>query len=194
MSSAAKLAEAGFFLELLDVLENRKRSLTHGSAVAMEVSYLLGAVLNSLYSALEQAKPSIGVAEVQAYKTAHTTLLGGKGIRNITIHERHVVIDHSGYIPPPGHAVSFDLRETPRLVQEERAASNGVALHMGVTHYIEYEGELTGVTELCFKQFYELREFLASRGVATQPGAPADAPSAASPLQAHGCASALGNM
>ncbi|MBK6323701.1 hypothetical protein [Candidatus Aalborgicola defluviihabitans] len=181
MSSAAKLAEAGFFLELLDALEKRKRPLTHGSASALEVSYLLGAVLNSLYSALEQAKPFTGVEAIKAYKAAHSTLLGGQGIRNITIHEKHVGIDHSGYIPPQGDAVNFDLRKTPRLVQEERSASKGVALHIGATHYIEYEGKLTDVTELCFQQFYELRAFLISCGVVTQQGAQADSPASGVP-------------
>ena len=181
MSSAAKLAEARFFLELLDALEKRKRPLTHDSTSALEVSYLLSAVLNSLYSALEQAKPIAGVGAIKAYKAAHSALLGGKGLRNITIHERHVGVDHSGYIPPPGNAVNFDFRKTPRLVQEEQAASKGVILNMGATHYIEYGGQLTHVTELCFQQFYELRTFLGAHGVVTQQGAQADGPAGSGP-------------
>ena len=171
MSSAAKLAEASFFLELLDTLEIRKRPLTHGSTPALEVSYLVSAILNSLYSALEQAKPIASVEAVKAYKDAHSALFGGQGIRNTTIHEKHVGIDHAGYIPPSGSAVNFDFRTTPRLVQEERVTSNGVVLRMGANHYIEYEGKLTNVTELCFQQFSELRAFLVSRGVVTQQGA-----------------------
>jgi len=174
MSCTDKLAEASFFLELLNALEQRKRPLTHGSTSALEVSYLLGAVLNSLYSALEQAKPIAGTETVKAYKAAHSALLGGRGIRNITIHEKHVGIDLSGYIPPPGNAVNFNFRKAPRLVEEERAASKGITLRMGASHYIEYEGKLTEVTELCFQQFYELRAFLSSHGVVTQPSAQAD--------------------
>lgn len=170
MSSATKLGEAGFFLELLDALKQRKRALTNESAPAQEVSYLLGAILNSLYSALEQAKPIAGVEAVKTYKATHSTLFGGQGIRNMTIHEKHVGVDHSGYIPPPGNAVNLDLRKTPLLVREERATSTGDALHMGAAHYIEYDGKLTDATELCFQHFYELREFLISRGVVTQQG------------------------
>ncbi|WP_146220538.1 hypothetical protein [Thioalkalivibrio sp. ALE21] len=181
MSSADKLAEASFFLELLDALENRKRPLTSGATAAMEVSYLLSAVLNSLYSALEQAKPIAGVEAVKAYKATRSALLGGQGVRNITIHEKHVGIDHSGYIPPPGNAVNFDLRKTPRLIQEERAASKGVVVRMGAKHYIEHEGKLTDVTELCFRQFYELRAFLSSRGIVTQQDAQADSPASGGP-------------
>jgi len=180
MSSAAKLAEARFFLELLDALEMRKRPLTDDSTSALEVSYLFGAVLNSLYSALEQAKPIAGVDAVKAYKATQSTLLGGQGLRNVTIHERHVGIDHSGYIPPP-LTVNIDLRKTPLLVREERAASKNVVVHMGATHYIEYKGELTDVTELCFRQFYEVRAFLVSSGVVTQQGAQADSPASGAP-------------
>jgi len=181
MSSAAKLAEAGFFLELLDALEIRKRPLTHRSTSAMGVSYLLGAVLNSLYSALEQAKPVAGVEAVKTYKTSHSAILGGQGIRNITIHEKHVGIDYSGYIPPPANAVNFDLRKTPRIVEEGRESSKGVVFHLGATHYIEHEGKLTDVTELCFQQFYELRAFLVSHGVVPQQCAQADCPAPGGP-------------
>ncbi len=174
LSSAAKLEEAGFFLELLDALEHRKRALTSSSEPSTEVSYLLGAVLNSLFSALEQAKPIAGVDAIKSYKAAHSALLGGNGIRNLTIHEKHVGIHHSGYISPPGNAVNFDIRKTPRLVQEERLASTGVALHMGANHYIEHEGKLTDVTELCFQQFYELRAFLASYGIVIHQGTQVD--------------------
>jgi hypothetical protein len=174
MSSAEKLAEGVFFIELLDALDKRKRPLTHGSTSALEVSYLLGAVLNSFYAALEQAKPIAGVEAVKAYKSAHSELFGGKGIRNITIHEKHIRIAHSGYIPPPSNAVDFYGRKTPRLVQEEQVASKGVNFYMGATHYIEYKGALTDVTVLCFQQLYALRTFLDSHGALTQHGAPAD--------------------
>ena len=45
---------------------------------------------------------------------------------------------------------------------------------MGASHYIEYKGKLTEVTELCFQQFYELCSFLSSHGVVSQPSVQAD--------------------
>ena len=81
MSCTDKLAEASFFLELLNALEQRKRPLTHDSTSALEISYLLGAVLNSLYSALEHAKPIAGTETVKAYKAAHSALLGEAGMK-----------------------------------------------------------------------------------------------------------------
>lgn len=142
---------------------------------------MLSTVINSLCSALEYAKPIVGVDAVKAYKAAHSTLLSGQDVRNITIHERHVGIDHYGYIPPSGNTVNFDFRKTPRLVQEERSASTGVVLNVGANYHIEYQGKLTDLTDLCFQQFYEVRAFLVSRGVVTQQGAEADSPDSGAP-------------
>ena len=137
-------------------------------------------MLNALYSALEQAKPVLGVDAVKAYKHERSSLLGGKGLRNMTIHEKHVAIDHSGYIPLDRYSLNFDLRKSPRLIQEARSASVGIVLNIGATHYIELDGKLVHVTDLFFKQFYELRQFLIKNGVVTQQGSPVDRPVAAS--------------
>ncbi|CCF96930.1 hypothetical protein B7R78_0009680 [Ralstonia solanacearum] len=167
MSAVIKLDEAKFFLELLDALETRKRPLTNQQNAAREVSYLLSAFLNAVYSALEQAKPTIGEDAIKEYKDTHRTLLGGKGIRNMTIHEEHVDVSHSGYVPPPGNAVNFDFRQTPRLIQEEQERTSSVNLRFGPSHYIEYEGKLVHVTDLCSKQLYELLAFFITHGVLT---------------------------
>ncbi len=54
MSSAKKLEEAQFFLELLDALDQRKRPLTHIGDAAKETTYLFSAILNSFYSVVEK--------------------------------------------------------------------------------------------------------------------------------------------
>lgn len=167
MSTATKLGEARFFLELLDALDKRKRPLTNDSSAAQEASYLLSAFLNSLYSALEHAKSSsVAVEAIQEYKRSRPDVLGGKGIRNLTVHEKQVEPSHAGYIPPHGNAVNFDFRPTPRLVQEERATAKGVVFNMGPSYYFECGGREVSVTELCSNELYELRKFLAAHGVA----------------------------
>jgi len=163
MSSTAKLEEAQFFLELLDALEKRKRPITNDATASQEASYLLSAILNALYSALEQSKPILGVDMVKSYKAARPSLFGGQGFRNITIHERHIEVDHSGYIP----TVNFSLHKTPRLISEEQDASKDTIFYIGSTHYIEVDGKLIHIATLCFKQFYELREFFITHGVVT---------------------------
>lgn len=163
MSANAKLAEALFFMELLDALDLRQRPLTLEGTPAAEVSYLFGAVLNALYAALEHAKPIVGVDAVKAYKKNHP-LLGGDGLRNTTIHERHIAPDRAGYIPGDAAALSLPMRATPRLVQEQEAAANGPCLPLGDSHYIEFDGIPIDVCEVCLKAFADIHAFLRTHG------------------------------
>lgn len=168
MTAATKLTEAKFFLELLDVLEDRGVSLTHAASSSDEASFLLSAVLNSLYSALEQAKPIVGVDAVTAYKSAHPLIFKGNGgLRNITVHERHVGVDYEGYIPPPWSTVNFDLRPTPKLIKEAEAMRppGHVTTVLGPDFYVEQDGTLIEIGELCHEQYYALRNFFKARGV-----------------------------
>jgi len=170
VSASEKLQEARFFLELLDAMETRKLSLTMNATCEEEASYLLSAVLNALYSALEQAKPVLGVDSVKAYKEQHSAILRGKsGLRNITVHERHVGPECSGYIPPAGNAVKLDLRPTPKLIVEIDAKLLPANLNraLGANHYIAIDGELRDITELCFEQYYALRRYLQANGIVT---------------------------
>ena len=154
MHTSAKLDEAAFFLELLDALDQRKRPLTHAPNAALEASYLLSAILGALSGALDQAKPIAGVAAVVAYKKSIPSVFDGKdALRNMTIHERHVDVAFSGYIPPSGQAVNFSFRHVPLLVEEERKAIAGVILQMGPSHYIEVDGVLREIVGFCFTQF-----------------------------------------
>lgn len=164
MSAATKLGEAQFFLELLDALDRRKRPLTNESSAAQEVSYLLSAFLNSLYSALEHAKASSDVEAIKAYKKSRPDIFEHEGMRNVTVHEQQVEASHAGYIPPPGNAVNFDFRPIPRLVQEERARADGVNFNLGPNYYFECGGRLVSVTDLCSTELYELRKFLDALG------------------------------
>lgn len=167
---AVKLAEARFFLELLDVLESRNASLSNEATCGEEASYLLSAVLNALYSALEQAKPILGVDVMKTYKDTQSTIFKGRGgLRNVTVHERHIGPDHAGYIPPPGNAVNFDFRSTPKLIKETKAAlpPGQVNFALGPNHYVEIDGVLRDITELCFEQYYALRKFFKDGGIVT---------------------------
>lgn len=168
MTASAKLTEARFFLDLFDVLEERKRSLTDVASSSEEASFLLSAILNALYSSLEQAKPAIGVEAVVKYKSEHAKIFRGNGgLRNITVHERHVGVDFSGYIPSLGNAVNFDLRLTPKLVKEAEAArSPGIVnISLGPDFYVEVDGNLVNISDLCYQQYYSLRNFLHAHGL-----------------------------
>lgn len=168
MTAAAKMAEAKFFLELLDVLAGRRVSLTSAASSGDEASFLLSAVLNSLYSALEQAKPLIGVDAVMAYKSEHSLIFKGNGgLRNVTVHERHVGADYVGYVPVPGNAVNFNFRPTPKLVEEAETARppGSVAVVMGPDFYVKIDGVLIEIGDFCHKQYHALRNFFRAQGV-----------------------------
>jgi hypothetical protein len=170
MNAAMKLAEARFFLELLDALESRSSSLTNNASRQEESSYLLSAILNAFYSALEQAKPIAGVEAIKEYKLTHPVIFNSKeGLRNITVHERHIGSDHEGYIPPAGNSINFDFRPKPKLITETETESNPLEINLAAStnHYVEIGGALIGITELCFKQYYFLERFLQEHEIGT---------------------------
>lgn len=53
MSSAQKLQEAAFFIELLHALEKRNEPLTNVDDSETEASFLYAAILNAFYSTVE---------------------------------------------------------------------------------------------------------------------------------------------
>lgn len=120
MSSNQKLKEAEFFLELLDVLDHRKRPLTRESDTAHEASYLFSAILNAFYSTIVimRDEEKVDVQDfVDAYPEIYARAKDG-GERAKTIHVSHTVPALSGYVPPQGDQVSLDFRKTPVLIEE----------------------------------------------------------------------------
>lgn len=164
MSTHEKILEAIFFLELLDAAEERSKPLTLNGTVKKEISYLFGAILNSMYSALEHAKSTIGEEAVVRYKKQNPELFGGRGIRNTTIHERHVESNYSGYIPPKGNAVNFNFHPTPRLIQEEQHENRSATFNLRPIHYINYNNEPVEISSLCHRQILLLEKFLKQEG------------------------------
>ena len=160
MSNAKlKLQEARFFLELLDTLEQRGDSLTTNSTAKDEVSFLLSAILNSFYSVTEHLKDVIDISKIQDYKKLHPLFYSGKcGLRNITVHERHVEADHKGYIPPVGK-VNLTLRPLPKIISEQNIPGI-VTLRLTPRYYLEVEGRMVLISDLCQEQCFELSKFV----------------------------------
>ncbi len=158
MSDASiKLKEAQFFIELLESLEKRGDSLTNIASPVEEASFLLSAILNSFYSVTEHTKSIIEVDKVQEFKNSFPLFYNGKrGIRNITIHEKHIGIDHEGYKPPVGGA-KLSLRPEPKLIQHKAGTAK---LSLVSYFYLEVDGEFKHITELCYKHYYELCKFV----------------------------------
>ena len=162
MSSARKLDEAQFFLELLDALDRRRCPLTRDADTASEASFLYAAILNSFYSAIAIMRDQEGI-DVSAFVVAHPEIYARAdkgGERAKTVHVHHTEPAFSGYIPPDAHAVDLNFRPTPRLVEESRQPGRA-DLHFGPDHYmhIERRGELVNVTDFCYEHFHELKRF-----------------------------------
>ncbi len=137
MSSAKKLEEAQFFLELLDALDLRRRSLTRAGDTAKEASYLFAAVLNSFYSAVAIMRDKEGI-DVKAFVAANPEIYARAkdgGERAKTVHVRHTDAAFSGYIPPKGNEVNFNMRKTPLLIEEARIPGK-VEFVFGPDHYM----------------------------------------------------------
>lgn len=165
MSSAKKLEEAQFFLELLDALDQRHRPLTRSGDTAKEASYLYSAILNSFYSVIEimQKQEHIDAAKEFREKYPEIYARGTKGgERAKTVHIQHTDTAYSGSLPFTT-GTDFNLRElrpTPLLIQEARIPGRANFV-FGPKHFmsIELRGTLEHITKFCFDHFYQLQDF-----------------------------------
>ena len=151
MSVNEKLDEAKFFLEMFHTLEKRE-SLTYDFKIQEEASFLLSAILNSFYSVTEIAKDDgIRRTDVDNFKNSHPLFYSGSGkggLRNTTVHVKHISPDHSGYIPPKGDAVNFSLKKRPKIVKEMETDQNKLHFKMRPYFYLDVNGKFNRIMEL----------------------------------------------
>ena len=157
-----KLKEAHFFIELLEALEKRGDSLTNVAPPIEEASFLLSAILNSFYSTIELLKDIVGKEQIAKFKSSFPIFYNRAdkdgdqpGLRNLTVHVRHVEVDHEGYKPPIGR-VNLNLRQEPKLIQRK----TGVNLNLAPYFYLMVDNDLKRMTELCYEHYYELCKFV----------------------------------
>ncbi|MCP1641004.1 hypothetical protein J2T41_000598 [Pseudomonas citronellolis] len=165
MSSSKKIEEAQFFLELLDVLDQRRQPLTRTGDTAKEASFLFAAVLNSFYSAVVIMRDEEGINVkpfTDDYPEVYARAEDG-GERAKTVHIKHTDTAFSGYISPPGNAVNFRFKVTPRLIEEAHMTER-VDFTFGPDHYmfIDLRNRMENVTEFCYEHFDKLKAFHAS--------------------------------
>ena len=98
--SHPKLAEAAFFIELLEATQERSESLTLGADLQTEAWYLFSAILNSFYSVLDQWRMSDRLNNEASYKAfvdQHPEIYSHShsgGWRSTTVHVSHI---HSAF-------------------------------------------------------------------------------------------------
>ena len=170
-----KLKETQFFLELLEALEKREDSLTNIAPPVEEASFLLSAILNSFYSVTEHVNQHIKILlgkekddkfkakEVKDFRDLFPIYYNRAdqekiepGKRNLTVHVKHVRVDHEGYKPPVGK-VNFSFRPEPKLIKHKAGTTN---LSLVPYFYLEVDGEFKRIIELCYEHYYELCKFV----------------------------------
>lgn len=171
MSSARKLEEAKFFLELFDALDQRHQSLTNECTTEKEASFLFSAILNSFYSTVAIMRDEEGI-DVKPFVEAHPEVYARAkdgGERAKTVHVAHTDIVFSGYIPPK-LKYPVILRPKPRLIEESENLETHEKLGkipsitLGQSHYmlIAISGDLETVGDFCYRHFLQLKEFHSS--------------------------------
>jgi hypothetical protein len=167
MSSARKLQEAQFFIELLHALEERGESLTHGANPESEASFLYAAILNAFYSVISVMKEAEG-ADVSVFTSQHPAIYahGSKGgERAKTVHLKHVEVAQAGYVPPPGGNLVLTIRRTPKLAPPRSEDAANLVLRLVPYYYFSVEllGRDVRALEFCEEHLQELRAFHAAQ-------------------------------
>ncbi|WP_417518374.1 hypothetical protein [Marinobacter sp.] len=165
----AKMKEAKFFLELLEALEKRVDSLTNLESPSEEASFLLSAISNAFYSALDQWRKQnkSRQSQYQEFARRYPEIYGSDrqgGWRNTTVHVSHVQVSTAGYIPPPGNSVNFDFRDEPKL--GPHYAPGACNIRLGPQFYFSHGGKEIHALEFCYEHFYALQKFITEQGAA----------------------------
>ena len=141
----AKLREARFFLRLLTRIEETATPLLGNVHDGREeYSFVLSGFLNACYAATDQPKASVP-KDVEAFKAQHASIYG-KGLRNLTVHERHISPSLSHYIAPSSTTEATTAQSTPTRRFE---------------FYFDSVGEPVHVTALCNSHLQALLMFAA---------------------------------
>lgn len=154
-----KLAEAAFFIELFEATQERTESLTRGSDLETEASYLFSAIMNSFYSALDQWRdPATNKKGYEAFVKQNPEIYSHShfgGWRSTTVHVCHIPITHAGYIPPKGGEVSLVFSAPPKLASTE-IVEGRVDLTFSPYYYVAYRGELKEVVSFARAHLHKL--------------------------------------
>ena len=155
-SPQAKLREARFFLTLMKELERSGQPLVERDQVRDEMAFLLSALLNSLYAVTEHLKAVVDLEAVKNFKTQHPLIFGSKlGLRNLTVHERHVAPSSRTYIPTNGGA--------NLVFSQPRAESADLVFR--AEYYFEPEGESAHIVSLSSSVLASLESFAGVHGI-----------------------------
>lgn len=156
-----KVAEATFYLKLMDQLELKKQPLTDNFDYQTEYSYLLSGLLNACYSACEFLKQNKSFKDtVKTFVYDHSFFYSSGpngGLRTVSTHFRPVRPSILGYIPPPGNKVIFRFRE-----KQESIDPHNVVLDFGSSSsfYLDDTSPQNSLNDKCAEHITCLRKLI----------------------------------
>ncbi|MEW8348255.1 MAG: hypothetical protein AB2687_08080 [Candidatus Thiodiazotropha taylori] len=158
-----KLEEVQFFIELYNALEMSGVSFTRNTIKEKEASYILSAILNGFYSATELLKNNKkNIEQVIKFKNQYPVIYSRSekgGLRNTTVHVKHVGIDYSGYISQSGNNLNFNFKRSPKLITNPTNISEKVILNHNKYFYLKIDDEHIRVSDLVGDHYYTLERF-----------------------------------
>ncbi|WP_273024176.1 hypothetical protein [Rheinheimera sp.] len=160
-----KLEEAKFHIELLYLIQKTGASLTHINSPEKEASYLFSAILNAFYSVIEVGgfKSSL---HVKNFKSLHPLIYAGSGkggLRNTSVHVRHIQVEHGTYPKPTKGPVVLRFGVSPKLAMQDKT-QGVVNLRFEKIFHVELDNELVPIAEFCNEHLKQLTEFVDSLG------------------------------
>lgn len=162
MSSAKKLQEAEFFIELLYALEERSEPLTNIDDPEAEASFLYAAILNAFYSTVQiMRKEGFNTRD---FEVKHPSIYadGSRGgERAKTVHISHIEPAHSGYEAPRGNQVNLRFRRAPRLAPLPKRIPGRADIVFKKNYYfnVALEGRNVHALAFCEEHLDKLRQY-----------------------------------
>lgn len=156
-----KVAEANFYLKLMDQLELKKQPLTDNFDYQTEYSYLLSGFLNACYSACEFLKQNKSFKDkVKKFVYDHSFFYGSGpngGLRTVSTHFRPVKPAKLGYISPPSDNVIVRFRE-----KKESIDPHNVVLNFGSNSlfYLDETSAQNSINDKYAEHIICLRKFI----------------------------------
>lgn len=139
-----KLNEAAFFIELLEATENRSDTLTKGHSLEAEASYLLSAVLNAFYSAIDPwGRIKANQVKSKEFQNLYPEIYSHShhgGWRSTTVHVKHLQVEHHKPEEPSGNLLLL-FGPKPKLSQQSVNPDGTLNLKISPRFSLKYRGK-----------------------------------------------------
>ncbi|MGE6568129.1 hypothetical protein ACQKE9_06175 [Shewanella vesiculosa] len=159
-----KFDEANFYLDLMDIVEDKRNALTRNRSVVQEFSYLLSAFLNACYSITEHLKSNASlVSKIKEFRSLHPLFYSSShdgGLRNKATHLKPVKPALDGYISPPGNNLIFRFRrQSEPYIAPAPGEPISISFSSG-SFYFSTESQQNSICDICAVHLGEINKFI----------------------------------